>query len=113
MALTKVQYVGMSDVRVMSKDDLAGAGVFVDRDMHWDQRNGWTQVVEDPNDDLLMIFKKEGTFTVSSVEEDETKNRTIVKHDQEALDDMTGHVVSIDDQALVAEQAQKKAAKKA
>ena len=98
MALTKVRYVGLSDVRTMSKEDLAAAGVGVDKDLHWDVRNAWTQMIESPNDDLLLIFKKEGTFTVEDASAADGKGRVIVKHDPKALDDMT-NTVSIDDQA--------------
>lgn len=96
MALIKIQYVGLSDVREMSVEDLAAAGVGVDRDLHFDVRNGWTQVVENPSDELLFILKKEGTFTVSDTTKADSKNRTIVQG--HALDD-SGTVVSIDDQS--------------
>lgn len=97
MALVKIQYVGMSDVRIMSKEDLAAAGVGVDRDLHFDVRNGWTQVVDSPSDDLLLILRREGTFTLEDTTKENSKNRTIIKGTP--LDDMTGHTVSIDDQA--------------
>jgi hypothetical protein len=39
MTLVKVRYKGLSDVRVMSKADLAAAGVEVESQLKWDRTN--------------------------------------------------------------------------
>jgi hypothetical protein len=80
MALTSVKYLGQSDVRVMSKKDLADAGVSVDGQLRWERKNRWEVFVEDPSDRLLEILKEEGTFTVSDVDEETGKKvKEIVK----------------------------------
>lgn len=93
MALTQVRYKGLSDVREMSKKDLADAGVFLDSGLKFDRTNRHTVYVEDPSDDLLDILKAEGTFNVSEVDAETGKTvQTIVKHDASKADD-TGQIV--------------------
>jgi hypothetical protein len=66
MALIRVKYKGLSDVREMSQKDLEGAGVSLSAGLRWDHTNRHSGVlVENPSDRLLEIFKDEGTFTVS------------------------------------------------
>lgn len=91
MALSKVRYKGLSDVRVMSQKDLAAAGVGVDRDLRWDPSNRRTIFVEDLSDDLLKIFREEGTFTVSEV--DAETGKTVQEFVKGAPLDDTGSVV--------------------
>lgn len=93
MALVKVRYKGLSDIREMSKKDLAAAGVGVDGDLYWEPRVGKREVfIEDPSDRLMEIFKDEGTFTVTDVSDgdDKPEDEAIIKG--EALDD-TGNTV--------------------
>ena len=76
MSLVKVRYKGLSDIREMSKKDLADAGVGVDGDLRWARPgNGpWgvhnVVYVENPSDELMEVFKMEGTFTVTDVSEE-------------------------------------------
>lgn len=92
MSLFKVRYKGLSDVREMSKRDLAAAGVGVDGPMRWDAGNRKVVFVRDPSDELLEVFKAEGTFTVTEVDEGDLslEGETLVTG--EALDD-TGQTV--------------------
>lgn len=76
MALFKVRYKGLSDIREISKKHLADdRGVGVDGDLRWarpgDGQYGVHNVVyiDSPSDELLEILKTEGTFTVSEVKD--------------------------------------------
>lgn len=70
MALMRVRYVGLSDIRAMSADDLRAAGVGVDKDMEWNPQNRHTLIVSDPSEDLLSLFRAEGTFQVEEVDKE-------------------------------------------
>lgn len=95
MTLTRVQYKGLSDVREMSKKDLAEVGVFLDTNLRFERSNRHTMFVQDPSDELLAILKEEGTFTVSEVDEETGKTvQTIVKHDASKADDTARNVVN-------------------
>ena len=92
MALTRVRYKGMSDVRIMSKADLASVGIGVDGQLKWEPKNHWSVFIEDISDELLEIFKNDGTFTVEEVDEETGKTvQTIVKGAR--LDDTGSTVV--------------------
>lgn len=69
MALIKVRFNGIADRRELSKKDLAGAGVVVDKDLVWSYANGNT-VVLDANDRLVEILRAEGHFILSAVNDD-------------------------------------------
>jgi hypothetical protein len=78
MALFKVRYKGLSDIREISKKHLADVhSVGVDGDLRWarpgDGNYGVHNVVfiENPSDGLLEVFKNEGTFTVTEVKDGE------------------------------------------
>lgn len=91
MALTRVYYKGLSDIREMSKKDLAAAGVGVDGPLRFDRSNNWTVHVDNISDRLVEVLKAEGTFTVTEVDAETGKNvKDIVKGT--SLDD-TGSVV--------------------
>jgi hypothetical protein len=92
MALTRVKYKGLSDVREMSQEDLFGAGVSLSAGLVWDDSNKVNGIlIEDPSERLLEIFTQEGTFTVTEVNEDDnTDGEEIVTG--KPLDD-TGNTV--------------------
>lgn len=92
MALTRVKYLGMSDIRIMSKKDLADAGVSVDGQLRWDRSNGYSVVVQDPSDRLIEVLKEESAFTIEELDEESGKNvQTIVKGSR--MDDTAATVV--------------------
>lgn len=66
MGLVKVRYVGIADVRTITKKEWAGAGVTVDKDVAWDINNRFT-VVLDANERMEEILRDAGHFTVSKV----------------------------------------------
>lgn len=79
MALTRVTYKGLSDVRHMSKKDLNDAGVGVDGDLTFDRvgkarggllarPNRGVVFISDMSDELLALLKEEGTFTITEVD---------------------------------------------
>lgn len=80
MALMRVRYHGLSDRREMSKKDLAGVGIHLGADLTWN-RNG-SVVIKDPSDDLLALFKAEGTFKVEEIDEKGTPvgDAPIIEH---------------------------------
>lgn len=91
MALVRVRYKGLSDVRVMSKKDLADAGVGVDGKLEWNRDNRHTVVIDGMSERLEEILRSEGTFTIEEVDEETGRSvKTIVKG--EPLDD-TGAIV--------------------
>lgn len=70
MATMKVKYVGLSDIREITVNQLAAVGVTVDRDMVWTRRTILDPIVylESPSDELLEVLKAEGTFVVEEVD---------------------------------------------
>jgi hypothetical protein len=72
MSVHKVVYRGLSDIRRMSVKDLKKAGVSVGADLEWNKPRSGSRpavYVQDPSDRLLEIFRQEGTFTVTEVDE--------------------------------------------
>lgn len=88
MALYKIRYKGLSDVRQMSQKDLKDAGVLgIGGDLEWSAKNQKTVYVENMSKSLESILRTEGTFTISEV--DERGDDITVVMDGEALDDTT------------------------
>jgi hypothetical protein len=80
MTLVKVRCKGLSDVRVMSKADLAAAGVEVESQLKWDRTNLHTVHIDGMSERLEEILTQEGTFTIEEVDEETGKTvKTIVK----------------------------------
>lgn len=83
MALYKVRYKGLSDVREISGGDLKKRGIGISKDLVWDASNGWSLNVEGLSKDLEDLLRTEGTFTISEVKEGGTEDVkvTAVKSD--------------------------------
>lgn len=109
MALVRIRYKGLSDVRAITVKDAEKHGVALSQDLVWDHVGGVAggQVVEGikrpdfPNaargivvdglsDELLKVLKAEGTFTVTEIKDDNTDGDDIITG--EPLDD-TGNAV--------------------
>ena len=73
MALTRVRYKGLSAIRTIKANDdgLKERNIKIDKDLSWRRENGWQVFVRDPSEELMQLFRDEGTFTVSEVKEDE------------------------------------------
>jgi len=73
MAVHKVTYKGLSDIRIMTKKELADQqGIGMEGDLVWDKtKHGPVPFIfiEDASDELLSLFRSEGTFTVQEVDE--------------------------------------------
>ncbi len=110
MALVRVRYKGLSDVRAITVKDAEKHGVKLSQDLVWDHVGARVggQVVpgikrpELPNaskgividglsDELLEVLRKEATFTVSEIKDDNTDGDDIIKG--EPLDDSGNTVV--------------------
>jgi hypothetical protein len=110
MALVRIRYKGLSDVRAITVKDAEKHGVTLSQDLVWDHVGGVAggQVVEGikrpdyPNaargivvdgisDELLKVLKDEGTFTVSEVKDDKTDGEEIIVG--QPLDDTGSAVV--------------------
>lgn len=97
MAIFKVRYVGLSDVRSMSVQELATRGVGVAADLVWDRAGRLIAppvFIKDPSDELLEIFRAEGTFQVAEVVEGEAgpvEGDPVVEG--KALDDTGANVI--------------------
>jgi hypothetical protein len=108
MALFRIRYKGLSDVRSISVKDAEKHGVQLSEDMVWDNAGSVVGgemaginrpkhsnkargiVVEGLSDELLKVLRDEGTFTISEIKDDNTEGDPIVTGS--ALDD-TGSVV--------------------
>lgn len=66
MGLIKVRYLGIADVRTISKKEWAGAGVTVDKDVEWSAKNGFS-VVLDVNERMEEILRDAGHFSLSKL----------------------------------------------
>lgn len=91
MALMRVRYKGLSDVRTMSKKALNDAGVGISEQLKWERKNGWSVYVDGLSDRLEEVLRAEGTFRIEEVNE-ETRQTVKVVTDGQPLDD-TGAVV--------------------
>lgn len=109
MALVRIRYKGLSDVRVISVKDAEKHGVKISQDLVWDNlgenadgpldgikrpkdpNNVRGIVVDGLSDALLDVLKKEGTFTVTEVKDDLSDGENVITG--EPLDDTTGAVV--------------------
>lgn len=109
MALVRIRYKGLSDVRAITAQDLAQFGIQTDQDLVWDSVGRLAGgdvpginrpdrpnaargiVVEGLSDDLLEALSKEGTFTITEINDDNTDGDDIVTG--QALDDTGSRVV--------------------
>jgi hypothetical protein len=67
MALIKVRYKGIADVREITAKQLKdNNNVIVDNDMVWHRGNGFSVVV-DANDRLEEVLREQGHFTISAL----------------------------------------------
>lgn len=69
MALMKVRYKGLSDVRVFTQKDLKAHNVEVSRDLRFSRENGWQVTMESISPNLERILRDAGTFTISEVKD--------------------------------------------
>lgn len=82
MALTKVRYKGLSDVRLIAANDkgLRARGIKTDGQMKWSRENNWTIFVDGMSEELETLFRDEGTFDVEEVDAETGKSvKSIVK----------------------------------
>lgn len=96
MAVHKVTYKGLSDIREMTKKQLADVGIGMSGDLVWDKTKQGVNphiFIEDASDELLKVFKDEGTFTVQEVDAkgNDVGNAPVMKG--AALDDTGSTVV--------------------
>lgn len=109
MALVRVRYKGLSDVRAISVKDAEEAGVKLSEDLVWDnqggaygapisgikrpkQPNNHKGILIEMSDELEQLLRREGTFTITEVDKDtmQDKDENIVTGS--AVDD-TGDTV--------------------
>lgn len=122
MALVRIRYKGLSDVRVISVKDAEKHGVTMSKDLIWDnvgalaggevagvKRPQFSNaargiVVDGMSDELLAVLKAEGTFTVTEVKDDKTDGEDVIVG--EPLDD-TQNAVTVTDATTGAKSAGK------
>lgn len=78
MAKVRVRYKGLSDVREITAKQLKPLGIGVSDDLVFHRGNNFALNI-DANDELIDILKREGTFTVSKIEDDNTIGDDIIK----------------------------------
>jgi hypothetical protein len=66
MARVLVRYKGIADVRRLSVNDLAGAGVKVDHELEWNRSNRF-QLELDADDKFIKLLKAQGHFQVEAI----------------------------------------------
>lgn len=94
MALMKVRYTGLSDVRVVNANDpgLKARGISIDKQLRWDRNNLWSVHVDGMSEQMEAWLKEEGTFTIEEVDAETGKTvKTVVKGG--TLDDTGATVV--------------------
>ncbi len=109
MALVRIRYKGLSDVRAISVKDAERHGVTLSEDLVWDhigeeaggpvpgikrpkKANASRGIVVDGlSDDLLKVLRDEGTFTISEIKDDNTDGDEIITG--QPLDDTGSAVV--------------------
>lgn len=110
MALMRIKYKGLSDVRAITKKDAERHGVKLSEDLVWDHVGGHAGgqvvpgikrpdfpnasrgiVVDGLSEELLDVLKKEGTFTVTEIKDDGTDGDNVITG--EPLDDTGSTVV--------------------
>jgi hypothetical protein len=74
MGLVEVKYVGLSDVRIITKKNWEQEGVAMPQDTVWDASNRRTLLI-DGTDRMLEVLKAQGHFRVSEVTDD-NQNRS-------------------------------------
>lgn len=93
MALYKIRYKGLSDVREMSQSDLKKAGVDgISGSLKFEAKNMFSQVVDGMTDRLKEILDAEGTFTIEEFDGDTGKMTKIISVG-EVMDDTAATVV--------------------
>lgn len=93
MALYKIRYKGLSDVREMSRKALKDAGVpGIGGDLVWDRSNNHTVHVDSMSERLEEILRSEGTFNIEEVDKKTGESVKVITDEGTALDD-TGSVV--------------------
>lgn len=78
MAKVRVRYKGFSDVREITSKQLEPHGISVDRDLVFSRENNFAMNI-DANDELLEVLKREGTFSVSEIKDDDSSGDELVK----------------------------------
>lgn len=109
MALVRIRYKGLSDVRAITVKDAEAHGVKLSQDLVWDHVGSHVGgeiaevkrpthpnssrgiVVDGLSDALLTVLRKEGTFTVTAIEDDNADGEDIITG--EPLDDTGSAVV--------------------
>lgn len=82
MALAKVRYKGLADVRIIEANDhgMKARGIQTDKDMVWSRDNMWTLMLRDMSPEMEKMFREDGAFSISNVDEDSlTEGEEIVK----------------------------------
>lgn len=97
MAVAKVTYKGISDIRILPASDLAEHGVSVPRDLVFYRRphEGSDSIQIDLSPSLEKILRADGGFKISAVKDSGAEGETIVSTDAEqpgkiVIEDETG-----------------------
>lgn len=81
MARIKVRYKGIADERTISVKDLESAGVEgVEKDLTWNRRNLFLLEL-DSSEKLEEVLRREGHFTISKVNDDNSDTQIAVADD--------------------------------
>ena len=91
MALTRVRYKGLSDVRLVKAADLKPRGIKIDGELKWSRENGWSVVVDGMTEEMETWLKEEGTFTIEEI--DQQTGKTVKNIVTASRADDTGNTV--------------------
>ena len=70
MALIRVRYRGLSDVRIISQKDLKDRGIEVNKDMVWERSNNWALTLDGLSKPMEDLLRGEGHFRIEEVKDD-------------------------------------------
>lgn len=70
MALARVRYRGLSDVRIIPADDpgLKARGIKISQDMVWHRGNMFSIYIDNFSEEMENLFRDEAAFTVEEVD---------------------------------------------
>lgn len=81
MALVRVRYKGLSDVRIIPANDpgVRARGIKLDGQLKWDRTNNFAIFIDGMSEDLEELLRNEGTFTLEEVDAETGKTvKTVV-----------------------------------
>jgi hypothetical protein len=68
MAMVRVRYKGLSDVRIIEQHDLASQNITVDKDLVWEAGNHWAIDME-LSPEMELLLREDGGFRIEKLDD--------------------------------------------